>query len=85
MKKIFAVKKKVFAVKKIFCYLKHFFIRQKFGIIKRFWLNLIILKKFVIMTGILNHQIVDFTEKKTSKDFKKTLLVFFLPIMLQYL
>ena len=37
------------------------------------------------MAGILNHQIVDFTEKKTSKDLKKTLLVFFLPIMLQNL
>ena len=74
LKKIFAVKKKVFAVKKNFFYLKNFFIRQKLGIIKRFWLNLIILKKFVIMAGILNHQIVDFTEKKTSKDLKKNFI-----------
>ena len=37
------------------------------------------------MTGISNHQSVDFIEEETSKDVKKTLLVFFLPIMLQNL
>ena len=37
------------------------------------------------MTGISNHQSLDFIEEKTSKDVKKTLLVFFLTIMLQNL
>ena len=50
---------------------------------KNFDYNLIILKEIVIMAGISNHTIVDFIEKKTSDYVKKTLLVFFVPIMLQ--
>ena len=37
------------------------------------------------MADILNHQVVDFIEKKTSKNIKKALLVLLLPIMLQKL
>ena len=36
-----------------------------------------------MMAGISNHTIVDFIEKKTSNNVKKTLLVFFHPIMLR--
>ena len=35
------------------------------------------------MAGISDHTIVDFIEKKTSDDVKKTLLAFLVPIMLQ--
>ena len=35
------------------------------------------------MAGILNHTIVDFIEKKTSYNVKKTLLAIFLKITLQ--
>ena len=50
---------------------------------KLFGYDLIILKEVVIIAGILNRTIVDFIEKKLVMMFKKTLLVFILPIILQ--
>ena len=70
-KNVLAIKKKI-AVKEMFTLKK-----ELFGY------NLIILKEVVIIAGISNHTIVDFIEKKLVMMFKKTLLVFFLPIILQ--